>query len=54
MGRGNVSDNFGIGTLLAALPIQARWDDLPSVPLTAAPCLTPLSRYADLPLLEVR
>lgn len=52
MGRGNVSDNFGLPTLLAAVPIQARWDDLPLIPLRAAPCLAPLSRYADLPLLE--
>jgi hypothetical protein len=47
-----VSDIFDRMALLAAAPIQARWDDGPVIPLMAAPCLAPLSRYADLPLLE--
>ncbi len=52
MGRGNVSDNFDLPVLLAAVPIQARWDDSPVIPLTAAPCLAPPFRYARLPWLE--
>ncbi|MGA8275457.1 MAG: hypothetical protein WB789_08755 [Thermoplasmata archaeon] len=47
-----MSDIFDCSALLAAAPIQARWDNTPVIPLTAAPCLAPLSRYADLPLLE--
>jgi hypothetical protein len=54
MSRGNVSDIFDRGALLAAAPIQMRWDDLPVVPLTAAPCIQPLSRWAGLPHLEGR
>jgi hypothetical protein len=38
--------------LLAAAPIQARWDDTPEIPLTAAPCLAPLSSRFALPLSE--
>jgi hypothetical protein len=44
-----MSDTLGPMVLLAAAPIQARWDDGPAIPLTVAPCLAPLSRYA-LPL----
>jgi hypothetical protein len=47
-----VSDIFDRTALLAAAPIQARWDDGPEISLLAAPCLTPLSRYAGPPLLE--
>ena len=47
-----MSDILDRMSLLAAAPIRARWDELPVIPLTAAPCLAPLSRYADLPLLE--
>jgi hypothetical protein len=47
-----VSDIFDRSALLAAAPIQARWDNTPVIPLTAAPCLVPLSRYTHLPLLE--
>jgi hypothetical protein len=47
-----VSDIFDGTTLLAAAPIEARWDDQPVIPLAAAPCLAPLSRYAHLPHLE--
>jgi hypothetical protein len=47
-----MSDIYDPMALLAAAPIQARWDDHPVIPLTAAPCLAPLSRYANLPLLE--
>ena len=47
-----MSDIFDRGALLAAAPIQARWDDLPVIPLAAAPCAEPLSRWVGLPLLE--
>ncbi|MCI4373005.1 MAG: hypothetical protein L3K02_05125 [Thermoplasmata archaeon] len=47
-----MSDNYDRMALLAAAPIQARWDDSPVIPLIAAPCLAPLSRYAHLPLME--
>jgi hypothetical protein len=47
-----VSDNYDRMALLAAAPIQARWDDGPVIPLAAAPCLAPLSHYANLPRLE--
>jgi hypothetical protein len=47
-----MSDIFDRMALLAAAPIRARWDDGPVIPLTAAPCLTPLSPYAHLPHLE--
>jgi hypothetical protein len=47
-----VSDIFDPTALLAAAPIQARWDDLPVIPLTAVPCLAPLSRYAHFALFE--
>ena len=49
-----MSDNFGRATLLAAAPIQALWNEDPVIPLAAAPCQAPLSRYADLPLLGGR
>ena len=47
-----MSDILDRMPLLAAAPIQARWDDGPVIPLTAAPCLAPLSRFARLPSLE--
>ena len=49
-----MSDIYDRGALLAAAPIQALWDDLPEIPLTAAPCALPLSRWVGLPLLEGR
>jgi hypothetical protein len=47
-----VSDIYGAHALLAAAPVHARWDDRPMVPLTVAPCLTSLGRFAPLPTLE--
>jgi len=47
-----VSDILDRMALLAAAPIQARWDNLPVIPLTAAPCLEPLSRYSNLRIFE--
>lgn len=47
-----MSDILDCMALLAAAPIQVRWGNGPVVPLIAAPCLAPLARYDDLPLLE--
>jgi hypothetical protein len=47
-----VSDIYDRGVLLAAAPIQARWDNAPEIPWTAAPCLEPLAGRLPLPLFE--
>ncbi|MCI4365010.1 MAG: hypothetical protein L3K10_02965 [Thermoplasmata archaeon] len=47
-----MSDIFDRSPLLAAAPIQARWDDTLWVPLLAAPCLEPLQRATYVPFRE--